>query len=106
MRAEWVCHRAASGPGQTLTGLPNHLPTLTTQELEQIMELQRALTMERNPGEPPSQLPLHFLSSMGREVSPTAPYPLVGLQMYILKEDMLHSWVYSMPAFLHVIKNA
>lgn len=60
---------AGNGPGHLLTGLPTQLPSLTTQELEQLMDLQRALSIEWSNENP--QLPLHLLRSlsMGGEVS-------------------------------------
>ena len=47
------------------------LPTLTTQELEQIMELQRALNMDRAADGAPFPQSLQFLNSLNQEVCPS-----------------------------------
>ena len=51
------------------SALPNQLPTLSTQELEQIMELQRRISSEMAANDSSSQLPLSFLSNLGNEVN-------------------------------------
>ncbi len=67
---------AVAGPGTVHSALQQQpLPSLTTQELEQIMELQRALNMDRtgNDGAVPQSLnSLQFLNSLTNEVTPPA----------------------------------
>ena len=51
----------------TLSALPNNLPTLSTQELEQIMELQRRLSSEMSASDQ-AQLPVSFFTNFAPEV--------------------------------------
>lgn len=60
---------ALAGPASIQSALPNQLPTLSTQELEQIMELQRRLSSEMAANDSSMQLPLSFLSNLAGEVS-------------------------------------
>lgn len=57
----------SSGVPQVHPSLPNQLPTLSTQEMEQIMELQRRISSEMTASEA-AQIPLGFLSSFTSEV--------------------------------------
>ena len=58
---------AGASANPTLSALPNHLPTLSTQELEQIMELQRRLSSEMSAGDQ-AQLPVSFFTNFAPEV--------------------------------------
>lgn len=51
------------------SALPNQLPTLSTQELEQIMELQRRISNEMAANDSSTQLPLGIFSNLGNEVN-------------------------------------
>jgi len=56
------------------------LPALTTQDLEQIIELQRALNMD-NGGDAASPHSLQFLNTFTNEARPTAPSFLFSISL-------------------------
>ena len=61
------------------------LPTLTTQELEQIMELQRALNMDRAADGSPFPQSLQFLNSLNNEVRPSEPFSPVAFAQDVMQ---------------------